>query len=66
MVSAEQVHIDNDCTASLSDRACRRSYRSNSIRFDQAPRPESYSTVAVFEGEYGNRWDLIEPVPKRR
>lgn len=30
-------------------------------RFVEAPREESYGTVAVFEDLYGNRWDLIEP-----
>lgn len=41
-------------------------YKSRGIWFDQAPRSESYGTVAVFEDEYGNRWDLIEPIPRRR
>lgn len=31
------------------------------VRFLEAPRRESYGTVAVFEDLYGNRWDLIEP-----
>lgn len=31
------------------------------VRFLEAPRPEAYGTVAVFEDLYGNRWDLIEP-----
>lgn len=30
------------------------------VRFIEAPRVESYGTVAVFEDLYGNRWDLIE------
>ncbi len=30
------------------------------VRFVEAPRHESYGTVAVFEDLYGNRWDLIE------
>ena len=29
--------------------------------FEEAPRHESYGTVAVFRDLYGNRWDLIEP-----
>src|SRR5262249_12085944 len=29
------------------------------VRFVEAPRHESYGTVAVFEDLYGNRWDLI-------
>lgn len=31
------------------------------IRFLEAPRHEPYGTVAVFEGLYGNKWDLLEP-----
>ena len=31
------------------------------VRFAEAPRRESYGTVAVFEDLYGNRWDLIGP-----
>jgi catechol 2,3-dioxygenase-like lactoylglutathione lyase family enzyme len=30
------------------------------VRFLEAPRRESYGSVAVFEDLYGNRWDLIE------
>jgi catechol 2,3-dioxygenase-like lactoylglutathione lyase family enzyme len=29
--------------------------------FEEAPRHETYGTVAVFRDLYGNRWDLIEP-----
>ncbi len=32
------------------------------VKFLEAPRTESYGTVAVFEDFYGNHWDLIEPV----
>ena len=32
------------------------------VHFAEAPRHESYGTVAVFEDLYGNRWDLIERV----
>lgn len=28
--------------------------------FEEAPRHETYGTVAVFRDPYGNRWDLIE------
>jgi catechol 2,3-dioxygenase-like lactoylglutathione lyase family enzyme len=35
-------------------------YRSKGVRFLEAPRPESYGTVAVFVDLYGNKWDLIE------
>ena len=31
------------------------------VRFVEAPRQETYATVAVFEDRYGNRWDLLEP-----
>jgi catechol 2,3-dioxygenase-like lactoylglutathione lyase family enzyme len=31
------------------------------VAFVEAPREESYGTVAVFEDLYGNRWDLIQP-----
>lgn len=30
------------------------------VRFVEAPRRESYGTVAVFEDMCGNKWDLIE------
>lgn len=33
------------------------------VRFLEAPRKESYGTVAVFEDLYGNRWDLLEATP---
>ncbi|MQT11355.1 VOC family protein [Segnochrobactrum spirostomi] len=35
-------------------------FRARGVRFVEAPRQESYGTVAVFEDLYGNRWDLIE------
>jgi catechol 2,3-dioxygenase-like lactoylglutathione lyase family enzyme len=31
------------------------------VNFLEAPRHETYGTVAVFEDLYGNKWDLIEP-----
>jgi catechol 2,3-dioxygenase-like lactoylglutathione lyase family enzyme len=31
------------------------------VTFREAPRYESYGTVAVFEDPFGNGWDLIEP-----
>jgi catechol 2,3-dioxygenase-like lactoylglutathione lyase family enzyme len=34
------------------------------VVFHEAPRQESYGTVAVFEDLYGNRWDLIQPARK--
>ena len=30
------------------------------VKFCEAPREESYGTVAVFEDLYGNRWDLLQ------
>lgn len=30
------------------------------VNFQEAPREESYGTVAVFEDIYGNRWDLLQ------
>lgn len=34
--------------------------RAAGVTFVQAPRQETYGTVAVFEDLYGNRWDLIQ------
>lgn len=31
------------------------------VQFHEAPRHETYGTVAVFSDPFGNRWDLIEP-----
>ena len=36
-------------------------YLARGVEFVEAPREESYATVAVFKDRYGNRWDLIEP-----
>jgi catechol 2,3-dioxygenase-like lactoylglutathione lyase family enzyme len=36
-------------------------FRAAGVRFLEAPRHESYGTVAVFEDLYANRWDLIAP-----
>jgi catechol 2,3-dioxygenase-like lactoylglutathione lyase family enzyme len=30
------------------------------VNFREAPREESYGTVAVFEDLYGNKWDLLQ------
>ena len=35
-------------------------YVAAGITFEEAPRHESYGTVAVFGDPFGNRWDLIE------
>ena len=32
------------------------------LRFQEAPRTWPYGHVVVFEGLYGNRWDLLEPL----
>jgi len=32
------------------------------VSFDEAPRDESYGTVAVWRDPFGNRWDLIERI----
>jgi hypothetical protein len=32
----------------------------NGVRFREAPRRESYGTVAVFEDPWGNAFDLIQ------
>ena len=33
------------------------------IEFTEAPRDENYGTVAIFKDLYGNRIDLIQPLP---
>jgi catechol 2,3-dioxygenase-like lactoylglutathione lyase family enzyme len=35
--------------------------RSRGVKFNEAPRGETYGTVAVFEDLCGNKWDLIQP-----
>lgn len=35
--------------------------RAQGVKFLEAPRHESYGSVAVFEDLYGNRWDLLQP-----
>lgn len=37
--------------------------REAGVVFLEAPRDEPYGKVAVFADLYGNRWDLLEPVP---
>ena len=34
--------------------------RARGVAFEEAPRRESYGTVAVFKDLYGNRWDLLQ------
>jgi catechol 2,3-dioxygenase-like lactoylglutathione lyase family enzyme len=38
-----------------------RAMQSRGVKFLEAPREESYGTVAVFEDLYGNKWDLLMP-----
>ena len=38
-----------------------RAFVAAGVRFLEAPRYETYGTVAVFEDIFGNRWDLLEP-----
>lgn len=38
-----------------------RHMRTQGVKFLEAPRHESYGSVAVFEDLYGNRWDLLQP-----
>ena len=35
------------------------------MQFLEEPRSEPYGKVVVFSDLYGNRWDLIEPAPRR-
>jgi catechol 2,3-dioxygenase-like lactoylglutathione lyase family enzyme len=37
-----------------------RAMQARGVTFREAPREESYGTVAVFEDLYGNGWDLLE------
>jgi catechol 2,3-dioxygenase-like lactoylglutathione lyase family enzyme len=38
-----------------------RAMQSRGVKFLEAPREESYGTVAVFADLYGNKWDLLMP-----
>ncbi len=42
-----------------------RRYAESGVEFLEAPRHESYGTVAVFRDPFGNRWDLIEPAKRQ-
>lgn len=35
-------------------------YSARGVAFLEEPRHEAYGTVAVFQDDFGNRWDLIE------
>jgi catechol 2,3-dioxygenase-like lactoylglutathione lyase family enzyme len=36
-------------------------YQARGVEFREAPREETYGTVAVFRDRFGNLWDLIQP-----
>lgn len=38
-------------------------FTARGVFFREAPRYEPYGAVAVFEDLYGNRWDLLQPLP---
>jgi catechol 2,3-dioxygenase-like lactoylglutathione lyase family enzyme len=40
--------------------------RSHGVRFTEAPRTETYGTVAVFIDLYNNKWDLLELKPSNK
>ncbi len=40
-----------------------RAMAARGVKFREAPREETYGTVAVFEDLYGNLWDLLELKP---
>jgi catechol 2,3-dioxygenase-like lactoylglutathione lyase family enzyme len=35
-------------------------YLAAGVLFEEPPRHETYGTVAVFQDDFGNRWDLIQ------
>jgi catechol 2,3-dioxygenase-like lactoylglutathione lyase family enzyme len=39
--------------------------KANGVSFVRPPSEERYGTVAVFEDLYGNRFDLVGPLPRR-
>lgn len=40
-----------------------RSLTARGVKFTREPKEEPYSTVAVFEDLYGNKWDLLQLKP---
>jgi catechol 2,3-dioxygenase-like lactoylglutathione lyase family enzyme len=40
-------------------------WKTRGVQFLEEPRSEPYGKVVVFSDLYGNRWDLIEPAPRR-
>jgi catechol 2,3-dioxygenase-like lactoylglutathione lyase family enzyme len=41
-------------------------WKSRGVRFVEEPRTEPYGKVVVFLDDFGNRWDLIEPIANPR
>ena len=37
-----------------------RTFLARGVHFNEAPREETYGTVAVFTDRYGNKWDLLQ------
>ena len=37
-------------------------FASKGVKFTETPRTEVYGKVAVFQDDFGNLWDLIQPV----
>lgn len=37
--------------------------KARGVRFTEEPRHEPYGTVVVFLDLYGNKWDLVQPIP---
>jgi uncharacterized glyoxalase superfamily protein PhnB len=42
-----------------------RAYSSRGVTFVRGPSQEPYGQVAVFIDLYGNRWDLIQQLPRK-
>jgi catechol 2,3-dioxygenase-like lactoylglutathione lyase family enzyme len=40
--------------------------KAKGVRFVEIPRHEPYGWVAVFEDNWGNRWDLLQPAENAR
>ena len=39
--------------------------KAHGVHFVEVPRKEPYGWVAVFEDNWGNRWDLLEPAERK-
>lgn len=40
-------------------------FLSKGVQFLEEPRTEKYGLVAVFSDPFGNKWDLIQPMPQK-